>query len=186
MYARDMYLDIAIVQFFQSLPLEAEPWRTLVLFFADSLIYAVILLFIATAMIEYARLRNAHLYLLAAASTLVTRFLLVPLIHVFYQRERPYLALGFEPLTLEVLPSFPSGHTIFFFALAMATWYIHQRFAVFLFVCGALAGVARIAAGVHYPSDIIGGAVLGILAAMILRHIFRPYIERPLRKVVGK
>ena len=43
------------------------------------------------------------------------------------------------------------------------------RLAPFLFVLAALVAWSRVYVGVHYPLDIIGGAILGVLVALVLR-----------------
>ncbi len=57
--------------------------------------------------------------------------------------------------------SFPSGHTMFFSALAFSIFFLHKK-AGFVFMFFAfLIGIARITAGVHFPIDILGGFILG-------------------------
>jgi undecaprenyl-diphosphatase len=64
--------------------------------------------------------------------------------------------------------AFPSGHTTFVFALATIAWYYHEKVAYFLYVSGLVIGIARVIAGVHYPSDILGGIIVGTVVAYIL------------------
>lgn len=62
--------------------------------------------------------------------------------------------------------SFPSGHTAgaFVFAYLVASFF--PLFALPAYIIASLIGVSRVLLGVHYPSDIIAGAVLGSLAAI--------------------
>ncbi|MFC1775607.1 phosphatase PAP2 family protein [Patescibacteria group bacterium] len=57
--------------------------------------------------------------------------------------------------------SFPSGHTTFFAALAVALTFFHKRLGAFYLVGALLIGVARIIGGVHWPIDILAGYALG-------------------------
>jgi len=63
--------------------------------------------------------------------------------------------------------SFPSGHTSAAFCIATSIaldnkqWYI--RTGVFTYAC--LVGYSRIHLGVHYPSDVVAGAVVGMVSA---------------------
>jgi undecaprenyl-diphosphatase len=62
--------------------------------------------------------------------------------------------------------SFPSDHAAMFFALASGIWMAHRRLGYLAFCCVmVVVCLPRIILGVHYPSDILGGAVLGIAPA---------------------
>jgi len=71
---------------------------------------------------------------------------------------------GQDPLrhaTLDV--SLPSGHAATSFAAAVAlAHYVPARVAPLLFVLAALIAWSRVYVGVHYPSDIVAGALLGV------------------------
>lgn len=60
--------------------------------------------------------------------------------------------------------SFPSGHATFLFSLWWALRLVRfpRRLAVFFFSGAVLVGLARVAAGIHWPLDILGGALLGV------------------------
>lgn len=61
----------------------------------------------------------------------------------------------------EDLQTFPSGHATFFSALATSLYFYHRRLGVLYAVGALLIGIARIAAGVHWPVDILAGYALG-------------------------
>ena len=86
-------------------------------------------------------------------------------------RPRPPLRYA-EPEPLVRTPhdgSFPSGHAATSFAAATILSFAFPRLAPFLFVLAALIAWSRVYVGVHYPLDIIGGAILGILVALAVR-----------------
>jgi undecaprenyl-diphosphatase len=64
--------------------------------------------------------------------------------------------------------SFPSGHTATSFAAALILARAIPRRAPLFYVLAAAIGFSRIYAGVHYPLDVLGGAVLGLLVATAL------------------
>lgn len=80
---------------------------------------------------------------------------------------RPFMVNGEMPLTLTVNNdgSFPSGHTSAAFALATTIW-LHDRKVGWAYIIAALiVGAARVLANVHYPVDILAGAILGFVTA---------------------
>ena len=67
--------------------------------------------------------------------------------------------------------AFPSEHTVIAFALAV-TVFMHDRKVGWVFlICAILIGIARVIANVHYPIDIIGGAFLGTIVAVLVEKI---------------
>lgn len=95
------------------------------------------------------------------------------LAHFFY-RDRPFVTHNVIQLIAHPAnASFPSDHAIGAFVIATSIW-IHRRKDGKLWLALA-AGIAfsRVWTGVHYPSDVIGGAVIGIAAAVLIHQIFK-------------
>lgn len=111
-------------------------------------------------------------------SSLFVRFVLAEIIRFFYYHPRPFEVMDgvYRLIFHEATASFPSGHAVFFFALATAV-YLSQLpqgpslrekgrsfLTLFFFLGAILMGMARVIAGVHWPYDILGGAILGIFS----------------------
>ena len=90
-------------------------------------------------------------------------------------RRRPPLVYP-EPKPLVHVPhsgAFPSGHaaTAFACATVLACW--DRRLAVPAYVLAAAIAWSRVYVGVHWPLDVLGGAVLGVLIATALLRLLR-------------
>jgi len=143
----------------------------LIIFFGDYFLYICVAIFAYFGWHTYNKNESSlKLYGIALAGALIARFGVAEAIRLFYHRLRPFLALNTTHLFTDYAYSFPSGHTIFMFALAMATWYFNKKLSYFLFASGLLIGLARVAGGVHYPTDIIGGIILGILSGITIHY----------------
>ncbi len=68
--------------------------------------------------------------------------------------------------------SFPSGHAVTAFCLATAVSILFPRAGIAAFVIAILIGMSRIILASHYLSDVIAGAGIGILSAMIVKYCF--------------
>lgn len=80
-------------------------------------------------------------------------------------------------------PSFPSGHAATSFACAATlARFAPRRVAIVLYVLAALIAYSRVYVGVHYPLDVIAGAVLGLVIATALRPL--PAVLRRLRRAL--
>ena len=71
-----------------------------------------------------------------------------------------------------VLASFPSGHTTTMFAAAAALSFFTPRYWPALFGFALLVAASRLGLGSHYPSDVLGGAALGLASAFAVARIF--------------
>ena len=69
--------------------------------------------------------------------------------------------------------SFPSGHTATSFACATVLAALVPRAAPAFYVLALAIGYSRIYVGVHWPLDVVGGAVLGIATALLLLAVTR-------------
>ena len=77
-----------------------------------------------------------------------------------------YFSVGYD------LNSFPSGHPVTAFSLAAAVSILFPRTGIVAFIIAISIGMTRIILTSHYLSDVIAGAGIGILSAMILKYYF--------------
>ena len=142
----------------------------LITFLASFLIWFMFLGLLILWVIDGRIKREQVLHALFAA---VVAWGIAQVIKAVFPTLRPFELNGLTPLTL--LPSsdgaFPSGHTAAAFALATTIW-LHDKKMGSVFVVAALTvGVARVWGNVHYPIDILGGAVLGAVTAFLIEKV---------------
>lgn len=96
-------------------------------------------------------------------------------------RPRPWLVVeGLEFLLFEPDPnSFPSGHTSAAFAFAAAVCCETGRVWVRVLALGAAVcmGLSRLYVGVHFPSDVLCGAVIGGLCGLAVVWLYRRWVQ---------
>lgn len=71
--------------------------------------------------------------------------------------------------------SFPSGHTFTSFAPATVLFLMNKKIGIPALIIAALIGFSRMYLYVHYPSDVLCGAILGILVGVILTKLSKKY-----------
>jgi len=113
----------------------------------------------------------------AFASAAVARLGVAEIIRFFYNRPRPFETLEGARQLIEHSGggSFPSGHASLSFAVAAAVYFYYPKTSILFFFAALSIGVGRVAAGLHWPSDILGGAAVGILSAWLLEFLFKKF-----------
>ena len=101
--------------------------------------------------------------------TLVVANIVLKLCNLAYFRLRPFVdhevnLLFYHPTD----SSFPSNPATVGFSVAAAIWLYNRRLGALLLVLATLFGLSRIYCGVHYPLDVIAGALLGALSAYVV------------------
>lgn len=138
----------------------------------------------SVAMLCIRRTRRASVSSLSAMTLglLLTNLILKPAV----ARPRPWIVMeGFVPLTTSGdMNSFPSGHTCAAFSFGMALCVaLPQRWAkAAALTAAALMGFSRLYVGVHFPTDVLGGTVVGVFCgyagAWIVDRVTRWYRGR--------
>ncbi|TSC78103.1 MAG: bacitracin transport permease BCRC [Parcubacteria group bacterium Gr01-1014_33] len=121
------------------------------------------------------------LSLFTALSALTARVGVTELIRFLYYRPRPFAItngmwnlIEYANLIAEKnTSSFPSGHASVVFALATAVFLYRPKWSIPFFIGALLVGMARVAIGVHWPSDIAGGAVVGMGTTCAIYYVLK-------------
>lgn len=164
-----MTLDVTLLYFLNNLTGKSQIFDNLTVFFASYLQYFLIVAFFLFLYFPaYEKRQKIYIFWVTVVSIIVARLGITEIIRFFYHRSRPFLAYQLHPLILENEWSFPSGHSTFFFAMAGAIYIYNKKWGIGFFIAALLMNISRIVAGVHYPSDILSGMIIGILVAYII------------------
>ena len=154
------------------------------IFFAEYLGYVLI------AVLFLFFLKNAKKYwpmiVKAFAAAALARLGIVELIRFLWEKPRPFIENNVN-LLLEhsASSSFPSGHAAFFFALSTVIFLSNKKTppqpkfwwgaGLLFFIASFLISISRVFCGIHWPSDVIAGAVIGIFSGWLVMKIFRKF-----------
>lgn len=165
-------MDYLIAQQLNAFVLKYFWFDTLVIFLAKYLPYVLgigVLLFLLINFRKY-----LPMIVKGFGAAVLARYGITELIRFIWPRTRPFLESNFNLLLDKVdKASFPSGHAAFFFALSLIVYFYNKRAGILFFIASALIGVSRVFSGLHWPTDILGGAVVGLFSAWLIHRIFR-------------
>jgi len=174
-------MNDSVFFFFYNLAHQNSFWNSAVVFLAVYLPYLAVLLSLSFLLLRketfghrMSKLREIFIVFFSTFSAWFSSYLLKNL----FNTARPF---DLFPNVVSIFPesghAFPSSHAAFFMALAVAIFFYNKKVGCLFVVFAILIGLARIAAGVHFPVDILGGFVLGFLVSISIRHLYN-YFSR--------
>lgn len=117
------------------------------------------------------------LYLALTRETVVVRLVLtcgIPFVLLSLARRalnwpRPYEVYHLPPLLHKETQgkSFPSRHVFSIFVIGTSMLYILPPLGIALLALGVLLAAARVVSGVHFVRDVVAGAIIGVLSAVV-------------------
>lgn len=165
-----MNLDVAIFEQINNLAGQCAFLDAVGVFFASYLQYILA----AFALIIFRKKIRVLFEIFTAVA--LARLGVVELIHLFWSRSRPFVENNVNLLIgHEKTGSFPSGHATLFFALSTVIYLHNKKAGIIFFIASLFISLARIFAGVHWPTDILGGAVLGAICGWLVVKFFKRF-----------
>lgn len=104
------------------------------------------------------------------------------LIKPYFERQRPVhnleIAEWLRPVGDAHGFSFPSNHAANCFAGALILAHFFPRYRYFFYTFALIIALSRVSLGVHYPSDILAGGVLGSACAWLVVALYTKYVSQ--------
>lgn len=131
------------------------------------------------------RMENQRAVLYAVVAQIVTNGI-VASNNFFYYRQRPFAVMQVNMLFYEPTDSsMPSNPAAVGFAFATAVWLVNRRLGLVLYVLATLFAVSRVYSGVHFPFDVVVGALIGMIGAAIAVALGRGPLKKVVERVIG-
>src|SRR3954469_19111007 len=151
-------------------------------FAANDLVFVIVAIVALTFLIPWRsrRIERRTGAVMATAAGGLALLLVQPISNAV-DRTRPFVTHPHAHLLISHGrdPGFPSDHATGAFAMAMALWLYDRTIGTIAFVLAAIIAFARVYVGVHYPSDVQAGALIGMAVALLL------YLT-PIRAVIAR
>jgi len=176
-----MPFEVQLLQGIQTVVL-STPWTiAFAIFFARWCIFVNIVPVVTLMSSRKAEERHA---VVEAAWSALLALALTSLVSFMVQRARPFLAS--HAVTLLIPPpfntSFPSGHTGTAVAIALALLYVNRPLGLISLTVAAFVAYGRMAVGVHFPTDILGGIFVGLFSFAIVRKVHHELERKDIKR----
>lgn len=174
-----MNLDTSIFFWFNDFAGQSATANLIIIFFAEYLAYILCAILLLYVLFHHHPLKEKIITGVSALlAGLIARFGFGSTIRFFWHRPRPFLSYDVHKLISESSYSFPSGHSTFFFAFSTVVYFHNKKLGIFFYIATVCMTLARIMAGVHYPSDILAGMIIGTLCGWFVSKKVTPVLKR--------
>ncbi|WDL95690.1 undecaprenyl-diphosphatase [Alicyclobacillus sp. ALC3] len=149
----------------------------MVFFAKDALEIYAALFIIAWFVLPKKDIDNRHALVMAGLSGVLALIINLVIAHIWF-RPRPFTVFKKGTFT-QLVPhvpdaSFPSDHASGSWGFAAGSWGKQQKWISYTFtIIAVIVMIARVFVGVHYPTDVIGGMVIGIIASRVMWKLSR-------------
>ncbi|PGX89802.1 undecaprenyl-diphosphatase [Bacillus cereus] len=134
-------------------------------FLAEYMVYFLGLIII---IYWFTQSRKNKMMIIQAMVAFVTAEIIGKLAGKFHLNYQPFAVLPDVNKLVDhaVDNSFPSDHTILFFSICFSFWLVRKKTGSLLLTLAFCVAISRIWVGVHYPFDVVTGALIGIISAL--------------------
>jgi undecaprenyl-diphosphatase len=164
-----MVLNTSIFYFFHHLARENFWLQPIVIFFSEYADKVILIFFVMWCGYFLIKKQESLTTVAGHVLAIAGAYGIAWILKVSTAVPRPFLALpDVAPLIIHGgYDSFPSGHAAVFFALATCVFLRHRYVGSMFYFFAGMISLARVMAGVHYPVDVLVGAIIGIAVAYV-------------------
>ncbi|MDP4007004.1 MAG: phosphatase PAP2 family protein [bacterium] len=124
------------------------------------------------------RKRHPRFFVESIGAVILSRGIIAEAIRFFVERPRPFVEQNITPLIEHAASNcFPSWHATRFFALGTILWFYNKTAGVFFLLGAAVLSMARVFAFLHWPSDIVWGAAIGVASGVLIVQLSRRFFK---------
>jgi membrane-associated phospholipid phosphatase len=151
--------------------------------FTSIFVFVIALIYIILFVMQFLLSENGFGFYLKDLNILKINYVLVPMLGFtavsIYRKKvnspRPYEVYEFTPLYKKYMnpakrkqgQSFPSRHVYSAFAIGMAVLSVYSWLGIVVLIMGAWMALFRVIMGVHFPRDVIAGALIGTALGLV-------------------
>ncbi|MED4729104.1 undecaprenyl-diphosphatase [Aneurinibacillus migulanus] len=138
-----------------------------IVFLAEYMLY-----FLCLSIVVYwfTRTNKNRMMVIQAVIAFILAEILGKMAGQFHSHYQPFAVLPHVNQLIEhdIDNSFPSDHTILFFSVCISFWLVRKKGQWLWLMLPFCVAISRIWVGVHYPIDVITGALLGVISALFV------------------
>lgn len=136
-------------------------------FIAEYVLYLVIIM---TVIFLFSKKKRNKLMSICTLLSIILAEIIGKLVGYLHLNNQPFAELSNVNQLIEkaVDNSFPSDHTIIVFACCVSFWMFQKGWNFLWVILAILVGISRMGVGVHYPADVIAGAMISIISVLVV------------------
>lgn len=160
-------VNIDVFRAINDLGKEFDFLNPIAIFIADYMVYVLLIGLIAY---WFTRTNQNRMMVIQSVLAFVLAEVLGKIAGIFNHHFQPFVELPHVNKLIEhaVDNAFPSDHSILFFSICFSIWLVRKKEGWVWLTVACLVGVSRIWVGVHFPGDVLTGALIGICAALVI------------------
>ncbi|MCR8861016.1 undecaprenyl-diphosphatase [Bacillus pseudomycoides] len=139
----------------------------MMVFVAEYMLYALVL---GVLIYWFTRNNKNRMMIIQGGLAFIVAEIIGKIVGQFYSHQQPFAVLPNvnQLVEHEIDNSFPSDHTILFFSICVSIWLVRKKEGWLWLMLAFCVAISRIWVGVHYPIDVVTGALVGIISALFV------------------